>query len=173
MDDDDVVKMVTGECAISDPTLRPHIQNMQDSLASIHFSHIAQPRCSSLPFLRHITRSCNQYADKSANQALDSGVSGIQWSRHANDLGSCDAVMLHVGGASRGNPGLSSSAAVLSGSMNCQWFQLQLVPLYLGHSTGDLAASLDLGLKLLGSFICYRAKSLSLVVLLWLPMFKA
>ena len=153
MDSDATVQMVNGDSGIADPVLKPQIQKMQDTLASWHCAGFVQPWCSLLPFLRHIPRSCNQYADALANEALDSQVARIKWFRSCNM--SYDALLLHTDGASRGNPGMSATGVVLSVRVQGQWLLAAVGNSIIGEATNSQAESmsLELGLKIVHSFI--------------------
>lgn len=155
MDNDAMVRMVNGECRIDDPIIAPAMHALQNLLGSWHSTSCLCPWHPCLPFARHVDREQNTVADGLCNEALDSNRDGVHWAAVLPRLSSCDAILLHVDGASRGNPGACSAGAVLSVRAAGMWIAVASASRLLGWGTSGFAecSSLRLGLELVDAFL--------------------
>jgi hypothetical protein len=151
-----LVKWVNGEARIEDRILLPLVQHLQDSLATLQLGGLLVPWNSVSPLVCHVPRENNVYADALANEALDNAA-GSSWWHPAIDhfRGTAVAALLHSDGASRGNPGPGSSAAVLSLSDGSSWTVVAHISRLLGNVTNNVAEvdALVLGVELLQGYI--------------------
>jgi ribonuclease HI len=155
-DSEVLVHSVNGEWKVSDPAIVDVVRTAQDSLANLQRSGQVDPWCLTVPFLRHIPRECNIVADGLANRALDEDVDEFWWHPSSRSWAFCAAaLLLHSDGASRGNPGPSSSAAALSVLVDGTWHLAAHGFRRMGHCTSTLAEAhgVHLGLEILIAFL--------------------
>ena len=86
---------------------------------------------------------------------MDETDSCITWLPVLQDAEKHSALMLHLDGASRGNPGPSGAGAVLSACFDGCWYLAACGYRFLGCATNNFAeaSSLALGLEVLEAFL--------------------
>jgi hypothetical protein len=112
-------------------------------------------------FVMHIDRERNTYADMLANRALDCGNMLEILSR--DKIGVGDVLVVSSDGASRGNPGPSSSAAAVCLYRAGVAIPVAISAFCIGHSN-SMAAEFEamcLGMHLLVSWLLYSGSALA------------
>ena len=152
VDNETVCGWLNGTARVEDPLHVATVACLQDQLAEVQRLGHACPWTLYSPFVKAIPRHQNSEADRLANVALDSGMGVVTWLPCA---GPVFAATVHSDGASRGNPGPSSCAAILSVFNGVHWLRAAEGSRLLGMATSTYAeiAGVDLGFQLLSSFL--------------------
>ena len=109
---------------------------MQDFLADWQLEGCLSPWTCVSSYCRAVPRDQNKDADSLANAALDLGAGSTVWFDCRGDFSD---LSVFTDGASRGNPGPSSCAAVISGLVGTQWRRLVQANRLLGEVTNNIA----------------------------------
>ena len=140
LDSDLVTSWVNGEWQVNDAARLVDVQQLQDTLAEWQLGGLVRPWSLHSPFCRWISREDNEIADALANAALDFEQGFVTWFAFPSEF---DDVVLHSDGASRGNPGPASCAAVISVHARGQWCRAVHGARLLGDDVTNTVAELE------------------------------
>jgi ribonuclease HI len=113
-DNETLVRVVRGDIAVSRTDIHfPYVQRLRWNMYMLEHHWRCRKLSEAENILVHRSRSYNTLADDLANKVLDERVPCLMYRNPSADLYSGCRVVAFCDGASRGNPGLASAAAIV------------------------------------------------------------